>query len=509
MGASAAAAEAYSAALALSPDNEVLAGRALGEAIAAGSWPVALAAARILERKDMVGPEARLLLLSDALRTRDWKRARAQLDLVAKDELFGFMAPVVSAWIAEGSGKGDPLKALAAGAGEQPAAGYAAEHRPLLLLAQGKKEAVAELLPAISAAGPRATRLRLAGAATLARKGRRKEALALLEGEAAPLAVARRLLEAGKTIPGALTGAPEGVSEFFVRLAFELAGQKADRVALSFARLATFLAPENSEAWLLTSEFLGAADQHREALAVLSNVRAGDPFAADATDLRVRLLAASDRKDLALKEAESAARAPNATAADWSRLGDLYSSLDRHEEAAGAYAQALERSGPGGAQSQWTLWMLRGGALEQAGKWPEAKAALQTAYKLAPDQPLVLNYLGYAQLTRRENIEEAMALIAKASRLQPDSAEITDSLGWAHFLRGNLPQAIDLLERAAKARPADAEINEHLGDAYYSAGRRFEARYAWSAALLHAESDDAARLRSKIQDGLTAKLASP
>ena len=102
-----------------------------------------------------------------------------------------------------------------------------------------------------------------------------------------------------------------------------------------------------------------------------------------------------------------------------------------------------------------------------------------------------------------------MRLIAEASRLQPDSAEITDSLGWAHYLRGNLPQAIQLLEKAVVGQPADPAINEHLGDAYYSAGRRYEARYAWEAALIYAEDEDAARLRAKLETGLTPKLASP
>ncbi len=509
MGASTAAAEGYAAALALSPDNEVLAGRALGQAIAAGNWPVALRSARILEKKGLLGAEGRLVLLSEALRGREWKRARGYVEPIAKDEVFGFMAPVLSAWIAHGSGKGDPIEMLAAAGGDQLAAGYAAEHRPLLLLARGKKEGVGELLPAIAAAGPRAARLRVAGAATLARKGRRREALALLDGDAPAILAARRLLESGKTIPGDMVGAQGGVAEFFLRLALELNAQKADRVALSFARLATFLAPANSEAWLVTSQLLGAAEQHQEALAVLTHVRADDPFAADAADVRVRLLATSDRQELAIQEAEAAARSGGATVVEWSRLGDLYSSVKRYGDAAQAYREALQRRKAGGTEAEWALWLLLGGALEQAGRWPEAKTALETAYKLAPDQPLVLNYLGYAQLSRRENIEEAMGLIAKANKLEPESAEITDSLGWAHFLRGNVPQAIELLERAAKSRPADAEINEHLGDAYYRAGRRFEARYAWQAALLHAEGEDASRLRTKIDTGLTAKLASP
>ncbi len=260
----------------------------------------------------------------------------------------------------------------------------------------------------------------------------------------------------------------------------------------------------------MVSELLAAAEKPRDAIAALANVKPEDPFAGMAKDGRIRLLVAAGDKETALREAELAARGQSAAAADWARFGDLLLEAERRDEAAEAYSKAIEtlRKEPK-PEVEWTLWLLRGSALEQADRWPEAKAALETAHKLAPGQPLVLNYLGYAQLERRENIEQAMALIAEASKLQPDSAEITDSLGWAHYLRGNLREAIQLLERAVAGRPADAEINEHLGDAYYSAGRRFEARYAWQAALLQAEGADAARLREKIDTGLTPKLASP
>jgi Flp pilus assembly protein TadD len=312
------------------------------------------------------------------------------------------------------------------------------------------------------------------------------------------------LLESGNPIPGAIVDASSGIAEFLVRIAIDLKAQNVDRLALVYARLATFLAPENSETWLVTSQLLADEEQFPDALAVLANIRADDPFAPGAQDNRIRLLAASGKKDEALAEARAAAARAGAGVADWARLGDIFSELDRNEEAAGAYGRALEvrKTADAPGHPEWTLWLLQGGALERAGKWPEGKSALEQAYRLAPDQPVVLNYLGYAQLERGENVEAAMALVAQASKLQPDSAEITDSLGWAHYMRGNLPAAIPLLEKAVAGRPADVEINEHLGDAYYSAGRRFEARYAWRAALLHAEKEDAARLTQKIETGL-------
>jgi Flp pilus assembly protein TadD len=121
----------------------------------------------------------------------------------------------------------------------------------------------------------------------------------------------------------------------------------------------------------------------------------------------------------------------------------------------------------------------------------------------------VLNYLGYARLERGERLDEAEALIAEASRRAPDNASITDSLGWAQFKRGKVAEAIATLQRAAAGDPAQSEIHEHLGDALYTAGRRYEARFAWQAALVTAEEDVRQRVQDKINAGLTAASAAP
>jgi tetratricopeptide (TPR) repeat protein len=504
LGASEAAAQSYAAALALSPDNELLAARAVTQALAAGDRPLAVRAARILEQKGKLAPDTRLLLMTEALRTRDWKSAEQYVAAIDEDRVFAFMTPVLRAWLSHETRKGDPFAILASAQKDELAAGYAAEQRPLLMIARGDRKGVAELIQVSDAAGFRGSRLRIAGAALLVRKGKRKEAAQLLAVDTEPVVAARALLDARRQIPGEISGARSGIAEFLVRIAADLNAQNVDALALSYARLATFLAPENSETWLMTAELLGSAEKPREALQVLTQVAADDPFAGTVKDSRVRLLLAAGDKEEALKEALAASREPRASSGDLARLGDVYSELERRGEAASAYGQAIElaQKDPNGTIPLWTLWLLKGGAHEQADQWPEAKAALQEAYKLAPEQPLVLNYLGYAQLERRENVAEAMKLIAEASRLQPDSAEITDSLGWAHYLQGDLREAIRLLERAAGGQPADPEINEHLGDAYYSAGRHFEARYAWQAALVGAGDEDALRLRGKIENGL-------
>jgi Flp pilus assembly protein TadD len=421
------------------------------------------------------------------------------------------MAPILRAWVAVGSGKGDPLALLGAGAGDPIAASYISQHRPLLLLALGREdEGLVELRNRVEAQDSRAQTLQISAAARLAREGKQEEALGLLTGDGNSVTGARAWLERQKSLPGEIATPAQGVSEFFLRLAIDLRRQDVVPLAVSFARMSTFLAPERSESWLVTSALLAGQGDGREALAALERIPPADPAAPLVEDVRIGLLAAIGDKREALEQAEKATAGSKASVADWTRLGDLYGQLERHLDAAEAYRRALDLKGqqPDG-RAAWALWLLRGGALERADHWPAAKAALGEAHRLAPNEPLVLNYLGYAQLERRENLAGAEKLIRQASNLQPDSAQITDSLGWANYLQGNVATAVELLERAVEGEPTDPAINEHLGDAYYAVGRRYEARYAWSAALVVAEEKDAARLRAKIAAGLTPELASP
>lgn len=504
------AVERYGVALAADPDNHLLAARALSQAITAGDLALALKAARSLERGNALAPDARFLLLVESIRSRDWDRASRLADGVAKDEIFSFMTPMFRAWIAQGSGKGDPLELLDAGESDALAVPFVSQHRPLLLMAAGRDKEALELIGKLAGTeDSREWRIRLSAADRLVRKRKRSQALALLAGDEEQFVAARRLIEAGKPLNSEIRTAPQGVAEFFLALAMDLRQQGITSLALSFARLATFLSPADAEARLVTGELL-AAEQQGTAIALLRTVPTDSPFGEIALDARVRLLAQAGDHESALQQAESALADRQARASDWTRIGDLYSQLDRHSDAAEAYGKALQAARSSASrQPEWILWLLQGGALEQADRWPEAKAALEAAYKLAPDQPLVLNYLGYAQIERRENIEAAEKLIRRASQLEPNSPQITDSLGWARYLLGDVQQAVELLERAVQGDPNDAAISEHLGDAYYSAGRHFEARYAWRAALVSAEGDDAERLRAKIEVGLKPELASP
>jgi tetratricopeptide (TPR) repeat protein len=503
------AAAQYAQVLAVSPDDEVIAIRAYRQAMIAGDRPLAVRAGQRLAAKGSPSPDVRLLSLVEAVGARDWRGARLIVDKIEEEDVVSFLVPSLRAWIALGAKDGDPLALLDATRAGSLGAAYAGEQRALMLFALGRDDEGVTALRGLGLQGDgRAARLRLAAAATLSgQRAKRDKALSLLDGDNPAIVAGRRRLEAGKPLSGAIETPAEGIAELLTRVAIDINRERVTPLALGLARTATFLAPGNAESWLVTSELLAAAEQYEAAFAALAEVRADDPFAGAAREARLQLLVRKGEKQEALATALATSAAPDADVAAWTRVGDLYGELDRHADAATAYGRALDLAGK--SEPPWTLWLLRGGALEQAGDWPAAKAALQKALALAPDQAVVLNYLGYAQLERRENLDEAEKLIERASRLKPDDAAITDSLGWVYYQRGNLPKAIATLERAVAGEPAEPTINEHLGDAYWTAGRRYEARYAWAAALVYADEKLAARINAKLASGLATGGAKP
>ncbi len=494
----------YAAALTDAPRDEAIAQRAFRVAMVTGDLALARRAVSTLDTIGKLPPDGTLLLLADAVAARDWPRARQLVDRIGREDIFSFLAPVCRAWIARDAGDADPLAQLDRVQGQPLGAPYVAEHRALLLLATGKVDEGVAAIQALGApATSRSIRLRLVAAARLTDLKRDDRALALLAGDDPALIEGRARIATHRPLPAPIDTAAAGIAELLLRVGGDINRERVTPLALTLGRLSTVLAPRNSEAWIVTSGLLASGGQYRPAVAALANVAPDDPFASAARDLRVQFLLRSDDKPAALAEALAGTARRDADAADWVRVGDLHADLDRPADAAAAYDRAigLAKTDAGAEPALWTLWLRRGSALDQAGDWPAAKAALAKALALAPDQPVVLNYLGYAQLERRENLAAAEKLIEQASALRPDDAAITDSLGWAYYVRGDIPKAIATLERAVASEPGESTMNEHLGDAYWVAGRRYEARYAWAAALVYAEEKDVARIRGKIETG--------
>ena len=183
-------------------------------------------------------------------------------------------------------------------------------------------------------------------------------------------------------------------------------------------------------------------------------------------------------------------------------LGDVHRGAERYEQAIAAYGDALTRIGTPQAR-HWVILYARAMTYDKLKRWEEAERDLLRANELSPDQPLLLNYLGYSWIDRGVNLERGKAMIQRAVELKPTDGYIIDSLGWALYRMGDFPGAVTNLERAVELKPLDPTINDHLGDAYWQVGREAEARFQWRRALLHAEDGElAAAVNGKLENGL-------
>ena len=491
------------------PEDMTIKRRAIVGAIAAGDMKLALELGRTMPISE-TPLDLRLLMVSEALHEGRHKEA---IDILRTRQGIidsGFMAPFVEAWaLAERRNPRAP-EALGQVARGSALAAQLNEQRALLYLKlKQPRDAAPFAKIAVAEAGGRADRLRLALADGFLAAGDRAQALTILEGAGPALAEGRARIANGKPTGQAIDSGATAFSELLVGMSLALVRLQDKGLPIAFAQVARYANPQNSAGAILLALLLEDDNRPTDALDILHAIDLADPFASQAADAEVRILVDSGRHQEALRRARDiVARRPGPDA--YARLGVVQIETEDFAGAADSYARAIQLSANAASSDEpWMLRLYRASALEESGKWEEAKAELALALRDRPDNPLLLNFLGYGKLERGEDMDAAEAMVRKASALRPDDASITDSLGWAEFKRGRLGQAIATLQRAAAADPSQAEIQEHLGDALYSAGRRYEARFAWRAALVNAEGDEKLRIQAKIDTGLTPATAAP
>jgi tetratricopeptide (TPR) repeat protein len=481
----------YAAALTMASDATMVAFRAYRAGVDGGDYALALRAAQTLDRTGIVPPDARVLLYIAAVRDRDWRAAAQRLNQIEDQDGFDFLAPLFRGWLAQASGEQvRPSKTTATA--------YVAENDILLAIARGEAHDSIDAVERLWTTDRyRASTLRLAAAASLAAHKQKAAAMALLAGDDPTVVAARDALSKGKRLAGAVDNPARGAAFILARMAGDLMTESSTRSAVTMARFATFSDPANPNARLVVATALGLAKRNAESLALIDGV-ARDPVFADlARSMRIDRLEALGRTDEAYAAASGrAARTTN----DMTRLGDIEARRGRFAEAAGHYRRAVDAVGEDKTGAQ--LWLALGNALDQGGDWRAARPALERALNLSPDDPRLLNQLGYGMASRGEDVDRALVLLRRADAAQPENAAITDSIGWAEFKGGRIDRAVEILERARILDPVEPEIAEHLGDVYWAAGRRVEARYAWAAARETAVEAARGRIEGKIDRGL-------
>ncbi len=296
--------------------------------------------------------------------------------------------------------------------------------------------------------------------------------------------------------------AAEGVAEALFSLASSLANQSVGESAMATAQLSLYMRPAFAPAMTIVAGAYESFGQHEKANAVYARI----PIT-DVMSWSVRLKAAENMDRLgqqakAEKILNALADERPTEARPLIELGDVLRRHEAFEGAAKAYTRALERIKTV-EERHWAIFYSRGVAYERSKRWSEAEADLKKALSMQPDQPLILNYLGYSWIEKRINLKEAVDMIKKAVSLRPRDGYIVDSLGWGLYRLGDYEGAAKHMERAVLLRPGDPIINDHFGDALWRIGREREARFQWKRSLgLKPDADSVKTIEEKLKSGL-------
>ena len=502
----ASASDGFLRALAADPQDPDLQQQAFGAAVLNGR-PEAVTLARQLPSN----PAAVLVLADQDVHAGAWLDAQARFGALPSQGLTQVLAPLLLAWAQQGAGSTD--RALATLRPYLEGVRYRGVydlHAAIMNDQAGRAAEAARLYrQAVVDYGAPNLRLGLILASWQARNGHEAEARAAIRAmiEGSPdLAIAEPALQLAAA-QKQVASASEGIAEAYLALAASLQRGDAPDFALLLLRLGLDLRPDFTSARLLAADIQSAGGQPAGALNTLAPVGADDPLIAV---VRLRQARLNER----LGRTAEARRILEQLSADYPQRPEPLAQLaetqvtDGHfTEATATFTQAIARVAQPG-RSDWLLYYQRGTAFDRAHDWPRAEADFLHALALSPDQPLVLNYLGYAWAEQGRNLPRAREMIQRAVALRPNDGAIMDSLGWVLLLEGDRDGAIRWLERAVELTPEDATANGHLGDAYDAAGRPREAQTQWRRALiLNPEPADAAKLQAKLTRAAPAPVS--
>lgn len=440
------------------------------------------------------------------------------------DQGIDLIGDLVRAWAQVGQGQmSEAIKGFDKVMAVQGAAPFGRYHKALALASVGDFEGADALFQGEPGTEMRLTRRGVqAHAQILSQLERRDDALKMLDealkGEVDPvLDGLRARIAAGEAIPfDTIANPTDGIAEVYYNFASAmLGGELPDASTLVYSRMAAWLSPSNRDAQLLSAGLLEQMQQFDLA------VEAYDAIPADATvrpvaDLgRANALRRLGRRDEAINTVRALTESQPKLIPAWMALGDMLRQDDKFAEAVPVYDTVIKLAADQLGGADWFAYYARGVAHERSKQWDKAEADFRKALELSPDQPEVLNYLGYSFVDRNTNLDEALKLIQAAVTASPEDGYIQDSLGWAYFRMGRYADAVAPMELAVARMAEDPLVNDHLGDVYWAVGRQREARVQWQRALsmMPAEGQpdsgevDPDRLRRKIEVGLDQVLA--
>ncbi len=510
-----AAATYYRAALRSDPKNSELLERAFVAVLTDGDVDEAVRLAERVVQVDRSDRIARLVIGIKGLKHKQYSAARQNLLLSVRGPITDLAATLLIAWAQQGAGdvKG-AIETIDKLQGNDAYSLFKDLHAGLILDLAGQKREAGKRFERAYKIDQTALRLVEAYGSWLSRNGQKEEALKVFEAFNAklprhPLIVdAMDTLNAGKTLPPLIENTQVGGSEVLYGLAAALGRRGGEDLGLVYFQLSLYLAPHQPLALLSLADLYEQLKNYELAIKTYERVPQSSPLRRNA-DIQLAVnLDTLNRTDEAKTRLEKLiAERPHDLEAMMA-LGNILRARKFYAECAEAYTKGVATiSNP--ERAHWLIYYFRGICHERAKHWVAAETDLKLALKLYPDEPHVLNYLGYSWIDQGINLDEGMRMIKRAVEQRPDDGYIVDSLGWAHYRLGNYEEAMKHLDRAVELKPDDPTINDHLGDVYWRVGRFLEARFQWSHARdLKPEPEELAKIELKLKNGLVEDTSS-
>lgn len=506
----------YKQALAFNPGDTSLQQSLMLSLIAQGRFEESLVYADKLKAVPDVERFSRLALAVDSFHKKDFTKAQYWLKLSLESDLDRLISGVMSGWAQEGAG--DPTGAMASIdklQGPDWFGLFKSFHRALIADAAGLSDKADALYDAtltnVTAGGAAPEtwmRNAQAYASFLARKGNKNKALYVLDKAEAfapgklDIQALRDRISKGDKIEPFVASPSEGAAEILLDLAIALNRGGGEPFVRLYLQYALALKPDSDAALVQLAAVAEQLKDGEGAIALYSRIPASSPLK-ELSDLQLGLnLADLNRHDEAIAHLKAFVEAHPDDMRAYLALGGVYASKEDFRSAATLYDKAVAvLKTP--TNANWNIYYQRGIAYERLKEWPKAEPNFLKALELFPDQPQVLNYLGYSWVDMNMNLKEGLAMIQKAVDLRPSDGYIVDSLGWAYFRMGRFDDAVREMERAVSLKPEDPVLNDHLGDAYWRVGRKLEATFQWNQARdLKPDPDVLAILQQKLMKGL-------
>ena len=511
----AAAAAYYRAALKRDPSNGELLDRAFLSSLVDGDVDEAVKFAERVAQADKSDRVARLVLGVNSLKRKQYVSARRDLAQSIRGPITDLTATLLSAW--GNLGVNDSKGAIAAIdhlAGPEWYAIFKDLHAGLIYDVAGNQKEAGKRLERAYKLDSTALRVVQAYGSWVSRNRSPKEALTVFETfdkalPRHPLVVeAMDKLKAGEKLPPLVANVQAGAAEALYGLGASLGRRGGEDLGLVYLQLSLFLSPNHPLALLSLADLYEALKKPELAIKIYDRVPTNSPLHRNAAIQMAANLDSLDRADEAQKHLEALIKQNPDDLETVMALGNVLRGHKKFAECANVYskgASAIQKP----EKSNWVVFYFRGICYERSKQWAKAEADLTKALELFPDQPHVLNYLGYSWIDQGIKLDEGMEMIKKAVQQRPDDGYIVDSLGWAYYRVGNYEEATKQLERAIELKPEDPTINDHLGDAYWRVGRVLEARFQWAHARdLKPDAEDLPKIEEKLKEGLPDETSS-